>query len=101
MISILALGLSAAIGQFSATGEKITLAEGPLESMAEVARASQECGIAELSIEVSDGPAHMYYAGGQLSGRPAEGLVCLAKWQERNASRLALAPAWRRFRDGL
>lgn len=46
--------LGAAIGQFSATGEKITLAEGPLESMAEVARASQECGIVELSIEVSD-----------------------------------------------
>lgn len=101
MILIFALGLGAAVGQFSATGEKITLAEGPLESMAEVARASQECGIVELSIEVSDGPARMFYAGGQLSGSPAEGLPCLAKWQEKNASRLALAPAWRRYRDGI
>jgi len=101
MILAIALGLNAAVGQFSAAGEKITLAEGPLESMAEVARASQQCGIVELTIEVSDGPARMFYAGGQLSGRPAEGLKCLARWEEKNAPRLALAPVWHRYKDGI
>jgi len=37
MILIFALGLSAAVGQFSATGEKITLAEGPLSGSPNVA----------------------------------------------------------------
>ncbi|RYF38062.1 MAG: hypothetical protein EOO38_25370 [Cytophagaceae bacterium] len=98
MWSVALVGI--AIGQLSAAGEKITLAEGPLESMPEVVRASQQCGVEELSIEVSGGPARMYYNGGQLSGRPAEGLPCLAKWQRANANRLSLNPVWRRYEDG-